>query len=80
MTELSVNEYGTPVSVHTCPDCGTEFTVCPPTDESWGGCLAKTCPSYDPARDADKYFGPDAVPGVQREPIEQIRELPDDRR
>ncbi len=50
------NEYGTLVSVHKCPDCGSEFTVCPPSNSDWGGCQAKTCISYDPKRDADKLF------------------------
>lgn len=75
MSEFSVNEFGTPVSVHTCAVCGNPFTICPP-DPTETECLDKVCPSYDPARDADKFFGPDPVPGVVREPIEQIRELP----
>lgn len=78
MIGISVNDFGTPVSLHTCEACGREFTVCPAreNDVDWGGCLARECPSYDPARDVDRFFGPDAEPGVIREPIEQIRELP----
>lgn len=55
------NEYGTPVSVHTCATCGEEFTVCPPTTiERFGpDCLDPTCASYDPARDAEVFFAPD---------------------
>jgi hypothetical protein len=51
-----VNVYGAPISVHLCEECGVVFTVCPPTTDGWGGCLAKTCPSYDPGRDADRFF------------------------
>lgn len=49
------NEFGTPISMHTCRSCGEPFTVCPPRDdEEWGGCcLAETCGSYDLTRDAD---------------------------
>lgn len=60
----AVNEYGTPVSVHRCPDCGAEFTVCPPTSDNWGGCLADGCPSYDLARDVDIFFEPLAEAGL----------------
>lgn len=52
-----VNEYGMPISVHVCEDCGEEFTVCPPGGEDWGGCLADTCISYDPKRDGDILMG-----------------------
>lgn len=52
----AVNDYNTPVSVHFCFGCGSEFTVCPPFGDAWGGCLAETCSTYDPARDADKLF------------------------
>lgn len=55
----SVNEYGTPVSIHVCDDCENEFTVCPPSDDSWGGCLSEECESYDINRDVDAllFFG-----------------------
>ncbi len=55
-----IGQYGTPVSVHTCSVCGTEFTVCPPVmEETFGtGCLEPTCGSYDPARDAEVWFAP----------------------
>lgn len=57
MSALGVNEYGTPVSVHTCPDCGGGFTVCPPAGPQFGaGCLGEGCPSYDPARDIDLFW------------------------
>lgn len=58
---IEANEYGTPVSVHVCATCGDRFTVCPPvTEASYGpNCMADTCPSYDPARDATIYFQPD---------------------
>ncbi len=58
---LTRNEYGTVVSVHTCRTCGQPFTVCPPTvEETFGSdCLDPTCPSYDPARDAEVFFAPD---------------------
>jgi len=55
----SVNEYGTPISIHICETCGQEFTVCPllPDDaKGWENCMAETCASYDPKRDADKLF------------------------
>lgn len=51
-----VNEDGRPISVHICGDCGNLFTLCPPYDESWGGCLGGTCSSYDESRDLDKLF------------------------
>ena len=58
-----VNEYGTPVSVHTCQTCGMEFTLCPlvPDDKSdqWPDCMALECESYDPHRDADILFQSD---------------------
>ena len=52
-----VNEHGTPISVHKCPDCGEEFTVCPPGGDDWGGCMAETCISYDPKRDGEILMG-----------------------
>lgn len=55
-----VNEFSTPVSVHICEFCGVEFTVCPPVPDEklddWRGCMALECKSYDPERDADKFF------------------------
>lgn len=50
---LGVNEYGTPVSIHRCASCGDEFTVCPPFEGDYKGCLAPLCPSYDIERDVD---------------------------
>ena len=56
---LGKNEYGTPISLHICDDCGAEFTVCPPSNEDWGGCLREGCESYDINRDVDAimFFG-----------------------
>lgn len=59
--DMSTNEYGSPISVHRCPDCGDEFTVCPPVGDDWGGCLAPTCKSYDPDRDMDSIFNNDRI-------------------
>jgi hypothetical protein len=53
------NEYGTPISIHVCSACGDQFTVCPPSATFGDECLAITCPSYDPARDAEVFFAPD---------------------
>lgn len=54
------NEYGTPVTLFSCPACNTTFTVCPAVEDDkldqWTGCMAEDCTSYDPARDADKLF------------------------
>lgn len=56
----SVNDYGTPVSVHVCETCGNSFTLCPlVTDKEstkWPDCLAQECESYDEDRDVDKLF------------------------
>ncbi len=52
-----VDQDGTPISVHICGDCNALFTVCPPYDESWGGCLVEPCTSYDDSRDLDEQFG-----------------------
>lgn len=55
----ALNGHGTPVSVHICNDCGSQFTVCPAVDKDgseWGGCLATICISYDRKRDADRMF------------------------
>ena len=53
-----LNEYGTVVGVYECETCGEEFTVCPDPrkEEGWEHYLSNECESYDPARDADKYF------------------------
>lgn len=54
------NEFGTPVTMFSCPGCNTTFTVCPavPDDklDQWSGCLGIDCSTYDPDRDADKLF------------------------
>ena len=55
----ALNEHLTPVSVHICDDCQSQFTVCPaiePSEAGWNGCMAATCKSYDLKRDADKLF------------------------
>lgn len=64
------NEYGTLISKHCCDTCGTNFTVCPaqfPEAQGWGNCMAPTCKSYDPSRDADKMFE-EGVPFVLGSP------------
>lgn len=62
---VGINEYGTPVSLHTCDTCGDEFSVCPEVPEcradEWDGCLSLACGSYEPMRDAELYFGLDMV-------------------
>jgi hypothetical protein len=65
---VGINEYGTPISLHTCSTCGEEFTVCPPALEATFGsnCLDPECPSYDPARDAEVYFLPDDPALIER--------------
>jgi hypothetical protein len=54
------NEFGTRVTQFGCEYCGAVFTVCPEVspenDKHWKGCLAKGCQSYNPNRDADKFF------------------------
>ena len=62
----SVNEYGTPVSVHWCGSCEQEFTVCPPAGDNWGGCLSEECDSYDIHRDIDLVW--------DREDVEIVKE------
>ena len=59
LLELDKNKYGAPTSVHVCEDCGDRFTVCPPANENWGGCLSDICKSYDINRDVDAllFFG-----------------------
>lgn len=44
------NEYGTKISLHTCDECGQEFTVCPAQtyDDT---CGHPECTSYDSSRD-----------------------------
>ena len=59
LIRFDTNEHGTPISVHKCPDCGAQFTLCPPGDDNWGGCQDIDCPSYDADRDADSLFGGD---------------------
>ncbi len=62
-------ENGGLVSVHRCYACGEEFTVTPPAGDDWGGCLAETCPSYDPDRDVDIFFETAYKAGIiRREP------------
>lgn len=57
-TGYGVNEYGTPVSIHTCLTCGTEFTICPAHEYAWGfgGCQMLPCASYDIRRDVDRVW------------------------
>jgi hypothetical protein len=56
----SENEFGTRISVFTCDQCSEEFTVCPAVEpwrhDEWTGCMAETCESYEPTRDAELYF------------------------
>jgi len=63
------NDYGTPVSRHRCDTCGAEFTVCPASEperfEAWNHCLSPNCDSYDPDRDADKFFEDDPPEGAR---------------
>ena len=59
--ERTANEYGIAVDAYQCETCGDRFTVCPANpdrsrDDEWTGCLAVTCGSYDPTRDADRLF------------------------
>jgi len=59
--ERAVNEYGTAVDAYRCETCGDPFTICPANpdrsrDDEWTGCMATFCASYDPARDADRFF------------------------
>jgi hypothetical protein len=58
--KVGTNDYGMPVSVHTCEVCGHEFTCCPPSPTETV-CLSIECPSYDPARDVDRMFFGDEV-------------------
>jgi len=71
---MTINEYGTEESKHICDTCGDEFTVCPPEKEgshAYDNCLAKNCPSYDPGRDADKFFDKDSDEIVFKTPINE---------
>lgn len=59
-TGESFNECGTEISNHICDICGKHFTVCPKIDDSnkwWNNCLGLECASYNPLRDANKFFG-----------------------
>ena len=67
---LALNEHGTPVTFHTCQDCGNEFTVCPAVPgnkhDQWVRCLAWECPSYVVMRDVEFVMGlPEA--GIARD-------------
>jgi hypothetical protein len=64
----SVNQYGTPVSVLRCADCGTVTSICPPSrPEKWGdGCTLPDCASYDVNRDMDIWFEPLSEHGLIR--------------
>lgn len=69
--EVTKNEFGTPVDAYQCETCGERFTVCPANedrscDDQWTGCLATSCESYDPARDADKLFDDGNVVSFER--------------
>jgi hypothetical protein len=55
------NEFGTPVSVHTCDACGSKYTLCPalaPNSKSSlaACCQHRECKSYDPVNDIDAWF------------------------
>ena len=69
----SINEQGTPVSVHDCQTCGGEFTLCPlvPDDKAheWPDCLEPDCDSYDPHRDADILFQSDSEIANNGKPV-----------
>lgn len=72
MTRLrqTTNGYGTSVVEYRCETCGETFMVCPAPsleeDEQWTGCQARTCGSYDPARDADRLFDDGDVLSLER--------------
>lgn len=63
------NEYGTPVSKHTCDVCGYKFTVCParPAYENTP-CQMTWCASYSAATDVDKMFE-EGTAQLERGPI-----------
>lgn len=61
-TGEGTNDHGTPVSLHKCDTCGTEFTVCPvirDDQDGWENCMLPECASYDPERDVDVLFASD---------------------
>ena len=45
----SVNEYGTPITIIECVECGDMFSICPaiPSDE-WNNLYCNVCESYNP--------------------------------
>jgi hypothetical protein len=69
------------VSKFCCDVCGDEYTICPPVkDEAeragWQTCMADTCASYDPNRDADILFMSDEE--IAREkPVVSLKQLRD---
>jgi hypothetical protein len=60
LTNLTANQYGTPVAEGCCDTCGRYYTVVPiPEPEHWrcwNNCLRPDCDSYDITRDADLWF------------------------
>lgn len=70
------NEYGTPMSLHVCDTCGCEFSVIPAIADGvpgWENCLGTECDSYDPNRDADKFFDDPALHDrIVREPTGKL--------
>lgn len=55
---LSVNEHGTIVSLHTCHSCGDQFTICPPKATfDKNGCMSPECNTYVPECDMNRLFG-----------------------
>jgi len=50
---FSRNEYGTKISLHTCNDCGADFSLCP-AQERDDTCGHPECSSYDESRDVEK--------------------------
>lgn len=73
---LTVNDFGTGVSEHLCETCMTTFTLCPalppPRDVNFKSCLGTWCNSYDPNRDADKFFEPDSEVKVIQEDVKEF--------
>lgn len=71
----SINEYGTPVSHHTCDTCGQDFTICP-ADKNWSNCLAENCASYDPHLDLDILYMTDQEIAAEKKviSIQRLRE------
>jgi hypothetical protein len=77
ITEITTNEYGTPVAAGLCDTCGRPYTVVPVPDRdrwhAWTSCLEPDCASYDITRDADLWFEPLADHGqVHREPSPEV--------